>query len=95
MSSKQLDAGRRELIAKSIRAIPDFPKKGILFQDVTTMLLDHQVRIWKRGWSKEEERARKKRTSEKDLDRLESDRRRPTRPSFRPDQNSLSSSIAL
>lgn len=42
--SKQLDAGRRELIAKSIRAIPDFPKKGILFQDVTTMLLDHQVR---------------------------------------------------
>lgn len=39
-----LDAGRREIIAKSIRAIPDFPKKGILFQDVTTMLLDHQVR---------------------------------------------------
>ena len=47
MSNQQLDAGRRELIAKSIRAIPDFPKKGILFQDVTTMLLDHNVRIWK------------------------------------------------
>ncbi len=46
MSNQKLDAGRRELIAKSIRAIPDFPKKGILFQDVTTMLLDHKVRSW-------------------------------------------------
>ena len=43
--SKPLDKSRREIIAKSIRAIPDFPKKGILFQDVTTMLLDHQVRF--------------------------------------------------
>lgn len=48
MSNQQLDAGRRELIAKSIRAIPDFPKKGILFQDVTTMLLDHKVRSFGR-----------------------------------------------
>ncbi|XP_068654143.1 adenine phosphoribosyltransferase 1-like [Aristolochia californica] len=27
-------------IASSIRAIPDFPKPGILFQDITTLLLD-------------------------------------------------------
>ena len=38
-----LDAASRELVSSSIRAIPDFPKKGILFQDVTTMLLDHKV----------------------------------------------------
>lgn len=41
-----LDESRRELIAKSIRAIPDFPKKGILFQDVTTLLLNPDVRKW-------------------------------------------------
>ncbi|OAY51014.1 adenine phosphoribosyltransferase 1 isoform X2 [Manihot esculenta] len=27
-------------ISSSIRVIPDFPKKGILFQDITTLLLD-------------------------------------------------------
>jgi len=37
--------GKIEL-RESIRSIPDFPKKGILFQDVTTMLLDHKVRSW-------------------------------------------------
>jgi len=63
MSNQQLDAGRRELIAKSIRAIPDFPKKGILFQDVTTMLLDHKVRSWGTG-GKDREGEREKRTSE-------------------------------
>ena len=33
-----------EYISQSIRAIPDWPKKGILFQDITTMLLDAKVR---------------------------------------------------
>ncbi|CAD5163870.1 adenine phosphoribosyltransferase 4-like isoform X1 [Musa acuminata AAA Group] len=27
-------------IAASIRVVPDFPKKGIMFQDITTLLLD-------------------------------------------------------
>ena len=31
---------RRAQIAASIRVIPDFPKKGIMFQDVSTLLLD-------------------------------------------------------
>lgn len=31
---------KREAISDAIRVIPDFPKKGILFQDVTTILLD-------------------------------------------------------
>jgi len=32
--------GRVERIASTIRVIPDFPKPGILFQDITTLLLD-------------------------------------------------------
>lgn len=35
---------RMEYISQSIREIPDWPKKGILFQDITTMLLDTKVR---------------------------------------------------
>lgn len=31
---------RIETISNAIRVIPDFPKPGILFQDVTTILLD-------------------------------------------------------
>lgn len=31
---------KRMTISDAIRVIPDFPKKGILFQDVTTILLD-------------------------------------------------------
>ncbi|KAK9843731.1 hypothetical protein WJX81_003909 [Elliptochloris bilobata] len=31
---------RRRHISESIRQVPDFPKKGILFHDVTTLLLD-------------------------------------------------------
>ncbi|GKV10338.1 hypothetical protein SLEP1_g21718 [Rubroshorea leprosula] len=27
-------------ISSAIRVIPDFPKKGIMFQDITTLLLD-------------------------------------------------------
>ena len=34
---------RRKRISDSIRQVPDFPKKGILFHDVTTLLLDPQV----------------------------------------------------
>ncbi|XP_062203653.1 adenine phosphoribosyltransferase 1 isoform X2 [Phragmites australis] len=32
--------GRVERIASSIRVIPDFPKPGIMFHDITTLLLD-------------------------------------------------------
>jgi len=35
------DDDRKKLIADSIRGIPDFPKPGILFWDVTTMMLNH------------------------------------------------------
>ena len=37
------DAQQKQLIADSIRGIPDFPKKGILFWDVTTLMLDSKV----------------------------------------------------
>jgi hypothetical protein len=33
-------ADKKAAIAASIREIPDFPKKGIMFQDVSTLLLD-------------------------------------------------------
>jgi len=35
--------GRVERIASTIRVIHDFPKPGILFQDITTLLLDPQA----------------------------------------------------
>ncbi|XP_065015707.1 adenine phosphoribosyltransferase 4 isoform X2 [Musa acuminata AAA Group] len=31
---------RIQRIASSIRVVPDFPKKGIMFQDITTLLLE-------------------------------------------------------
>lgn len=34
---------RIEEISNSLRAIPDFPKPGILFQDVTTILLNPEA----------------------------------------------------
>lgn len=34
---------RIQRISDAIRVIPDFPKPGILFQDVTTILLDPQA----------------------------------------------------
>lgn len=34
---------RIQRIASAIRVIPDFPKPGILFQDITTLLLDPQA----------------------------------------------------
>lgn len=39
-----LEGHAYDTVSASIRAIPDFPKKGILFQDVTTLLLDPVVR---------------------------------------------------
>jgi hypothetical protein len=39
-SMTMCDDNKIKLIADSIRGIPDFPKKGILFWDVTTLLLD-------------------------------------------------------
>ena len=40
--SSMLDS-RRKAISDSIRIIPDFPKKGIMFQDVTTLLLSPEA----------------------------------------------------
>lgn len=38
------DKDRRiHAIASSIRVVPDFPKPGIMFQDITTLLLDPQA----------------------------------------------------
>ena len=35
-----LSTGQVQAIRDSIRAIPDFPKKGILFRDITPLLMD-------------------------------------------------------
>ena len=54
-----LNDERRAVVGASIRAIPDFPKKGILFQDVTTLLLDPKVcvrREERRGKSERDHR---------------------------------------
>ncbi|XP_050214367.1 adenine phosphoribosyltransferase 1-like [Mercurialis annua] len=40
MASQEEKDNRIERISASIRIIPDFPKPGILFQDITTLLLD-------------------------------------------------------
>lgn len=34
---------KKKIITDSIRGIPDFPKPGILFWDVTTLMLNHQA----------------------------------------------------
>ncbi|CAI0416626.1 unnamed protein product [Linum tenue] len=34
---------RLEAISQAIRVVPHFPKKGIMFQDITTLLLDHKA----------------------------------------------------
>ncbi|KAL2525711.1 Adenine phosphoribosyltransferase 5 [Abeliophyllum distichum] len=34
---------RLEAISEAIRVIPHFPKQGIMFQDITTLLLNHKV----------------------------------------------------
>lgn len=38
-----MEESKREHISNSIRVIPHFPKDGIMFQDVTTLLLDPKV----------------------------------------------------
>ncbi|KAA8525483.1 hypothetical protein F0562_007338 [Nyssa sinensis] len=34
---------RLQAISEAIRVIPDFPKQGIMFQDITTLLLNHKA----------------------------------------------------
>lgn len=43
MSASKNGDSRVQYISDSIRAIPDFPHKGIMFRDVTTLLLDHKA----------------------------------------------------
>ncbi|XP_004290961.1 PREDICTED: adenine phosphoribosyltransferase 1-like [Fragaria vesca subsp. vesca] len=43
MAAGDVQDPRLERIASSIRVIPDFPKPGIMFQDITTLLLDTQA----------------------------------------------------
>ncbi|GAB2233529.1 hypothetical protein Droror1_Dr00002754 [Drosera rotundifolia] len=34
---------RLQAISNAIRVVPDFPKPGIMFQDITTLMLDHKA----------------------------------------------------
>ncbi|KAJ6382994.1 hypothetical protein OIU77_031426 [Salix suchowensis] len=34
---------RLQGISEAIRVVPHFPKQGIMFQDITTLLLDHKA----------------------------------------------------
>ncbi|ONI34442.1 hypothetical protein PRUPE_1G482300 [Prunus persica] len=34
---------RLQAISEAIRVVPHFPKPGIMFQDITTLLLDHKA----------------------------------------------------
>ncbi|XP_042383088.1 adenine phosphoribosyltransferase 1-like [Zingiber officinale] len=43
MASDGAEDHRLRRIASSIRVIPEFPKPGILFQDITTLLLDPEA----------------------------------------------------
>eukprot|EP00249_Psilotum_nudum_P019872 c27455_g3_i1 orf=364-981(+) len=43
MSASQEGDIRVGRIASAIRVVPDFPKPGIMFQDITTLLLDHKA----------------------------------------------------
>lgn len=50
---------RIDVISDAIRVIPDFPKPGILFQDVTTILLNptafqHSIDIMKEHYQSKE-----------------------------------------
>jgi adenine phosphoribosyltransferase len=36
--SIELDSTQKEFLLSSIRDIPDFPKPGIIFKDITTLL---------------------------------------------------------
>ena len=39
----QLSEEERKLITESIRDVPDFPKKGIIFKDITTLLNNREA----------------------------------------------------
>ncbi|ERM93941.1 hypothetical protein AMTR_s00137p00101330 [Amborella trichopoda] len=43
MSASEHADDRLQRISSSIRVIPNFPKPGIMFQDITTLLLDHKA----------------------------------------------------
>jgi len=43
MSASEDGDARVQGIFKAIRVVPDFPKPGIMFQDITTLLLDHKA----------------------------------------------------
>eukprot|EP00249_Psilotum_nudum_P019871 c27455_g2_i1 orf=571-1131(+) len=43
MSASREGDIRVQRIASAIRVVPDFPKPGIMFQDITTLLLDHKA----------------------------------------------------
>ncbi|XP_039165695.1 adenine phosphoribosyltransferase 5-like [Eucalyptus grandis] len=34
---------RRQPISPAIRVVPDFPRPGLMFRDITTLLLDHKA----------------------------------------------------
>jgi len=43
MSASEDGDARVQGIFNAIRVVPDFPKPGIMFQDITTLLLDHKA----------------------------------------------------
>uniref|UniRef100_A0A0E0I0T9 adenine phosphoribosyltransferase n=1 Tax=Oryza nivara TaxID=4536 RepID=A0A0E0I0T9_ORYNI len=40
---KEMQDPRTQAIASTIRVVPNFPKPGIMFQDITTLLLNPPV----------------------------------------------------
>ncbi|KAK8473061.1 hypothetical protein PHAVU_001G050500 [Phaseolus vulgaris] len=41
--AKKGEDPRLQAISEAIRVVPHFPKQGIMFQDITTLLLDHNA----------------------------------------------------
>ncbi|WVY90714.1 hypothetical protein V8G54_036228 [Vigna mungo] len=41
--AKKGEEPRLQAISQAIRVVPHFPKQGIMFQDITTLLLDHKA----------------------------------------------------
>ncbi|CAJ1972072.1 unnamed protein product [Sphenostylis stenocarpa] len=41
--AKKGEEQRLQAISQAIRVVPHFPKQGIMFQDITTLLLDHKA----------------------------------------------------
>ncbi|XP_047157086.1 adenine phosphoribosyltransferase 5-like isoform X3 [Vigna umbellata] len=41
--AKKGEDPRLQAISQAIRVVPHFPKQGIMFQDITTLLLDHNA----------------------------------------------------